>query len=111
MDFGVVSDRSGVSSVELSPLKRPPADLVKVNRVCRIQDGVERQYLYPRSSPVRYFILRDGFHFKATSTFEMSGPSDKAQFFLEQAVPQLQEFKEKKIFSEVSSPKTKLGQS
>jgi hypothetical protein len=32
----------------------------------------------------------------------MSGPSDKARFYLEQAVPQLQEFKEKKIFSEVS---------
>jgi hypothetical protein len=31
----------------------------------------------------------------------MSGPSDKARFYLEQAVPQLQEFKEKKIFSEV----------
>ncbi|CAG8980786.1 hypothetical protein HYALB_00010691 [Hymenoscyphus albidus] len=30
----------------------------------------------------------------------MSGPSDKARFYLEQAVPQLQEFKEKKIFSE-----------
>jgi hypothetical protein len=35
--------------------------------------------------------------FKST----MSGPSDKARFYLEQAVPQLQEFKEKKIFSEV----------
>ena len=32
----------------------------------------------------------------------MSGPSDKARFYLEQAVPQLQEFKEKRIFSEVS---------
>lgn len=31
----------------------------------------------------------------------MSGASDKARFYLEQAVPQLQEFKEKKIFSEV----------
>ncbi|KAI6709153.1 hypothetical protein JHW43_008312 [Diplocarpon mali] len=31
----------------------------------------------------------------------MSGASDKARFFLEQAVPQLLEFKEKKIFSEV----------
>lgn len=34
----------------------------------------------------------------------MSGPSDKARFYLEQAVPQLQEFKEKKIFSEVWLP-------
>jgi U3 small nucleolar RNA-associated protein 6 len=31
----------------------------------------------------------------------MSGASDKARYYLEQAVPQLQEFKEKKIFSEV----------
>lgn len=31
----------------------------------------------------------------------MSGASDKARFYLEQAVPQLQEFKEKKIFNEV----------
>ncbi|KAH6677383.1 U3 small nucleolar RNA-associated protein 6-domain-containing protein [Halenospora varia] len=30
----------------------------------------------------------------------MSGPSDKARFYMEQAVPQLQEFKEKKIFTE-----------
>ncbi|CZR64241.1 related to UTP6-U3 snoRNP protein [Phialocephala subalpina] len=30
----------------------------------------------------------------------MSGASDKARFYLEQAVPQLQEFKEKKIFNE-----------
>ncbi|KAK2629005.1 hypothetical protein QTJ16_002108 [Diplocarpon rosae] len=30
----------------------------------------------------------------------MSGASDKARFYLEQAVPQLQEFKEKRIFSE-----------
>ncbi|CZS97955.1 related to UTP6-U3 snoRNP protein [Rhynchosporium agropyri] len=30
----------------------------------------------------------------------MSGAADKARFYLEQAVPQLQEFKEKKIFSE-----------
>ncbi|KAJ5033628.1 uncharacterized protein L3040_008740 [Drepanopeziza brunnea f. sp. 'multigermtubi'] len=30
----------------------------------------------------------------------MSGASDKARFYLEQAVPQLQEFKEKKIFTE-----------
>jgi hypothetical protein len=34
----------------------------------------------------------------------MSGPSDKARFHLEQAVPQLQEFKEKKIFNEVKLP-------
>jgi len=32
----------------------------------------------------------------------MAGASDKARFYLEQAVPQLQEFKEKKIFDEVS---------
>jgi hypothetical protein len=32
----------------------------------------------------------------------MAGASDKARFYLEQTVPQLQEFKEKKIFSEVS---------
>lgn len=31
----------------------------------------------------------------------MSGPSDKARFYLEQAVPQLQEFKEMKIFDDV----------
>ncbi|RDL31866.1 Uncharacterized protein BP5553_09268 [Venustampulla echinocandica] len=30
----------------------------------------------------------------------MAGASDKARFYLEQAVPQLQEFKEKKIFTE-----------
>ncbi|KAG9232148.1 U3 small nucleolar RNA-associated protein 6-domain-containing protein [Amylocarpus encephaloides] len=30
----------------------------------------------------------------------MSGPSDKARFYLERAVPQLQEFKEKKMFTE-----------
>ncbi|KAE9369570.1 hypothetical protein N431DRAFT_345560 [Stipitochalara longipes BDJ] len=30
----------------------------------------------------------------------MSGASDKARFYLEQAVPQLQEFKEKKIFND-----------
>ncbi|KAF4635127.1 hypothetical protein G7Y89_g2962 [Cudoniella acicularis] len=30
----------------------------------------------------------------------MSGPSDKARFYMEQAVPQLQEFKEKKIFTD-----------
>ncbi|SZF05430.1 unnamed protein product [Blumeria hordei] len=29
----------------------------------------------------------------------MSGPSDKARFYLERSVPQLQEFKEKKIFT------------
>lgn len=34
----------------------------------------------------------------------MSGPSDKARFYLEQGVPQLQEFKEKKIFIEVCPP-------
>jgi U3 small nucleolar RNA-associated protein 6 len=32
----------------------------------------------------------------------MAGASDKARFYLEQAVPQLQEFKEKKIFDDVS---------
>jgi hypothetical protein len=32
---------------------------------------------------------------------KMSGPSDKARFYLEQAVPQLQEFKEKEIFTTV----------
>ena len=32
----------------------------------------------------------------------MAGASDKARFYLEQAVPQLQEFKEKKIFNEVN---------
>jgi U3 small nucleolar RNA-associated protein 6 len=32
----------------------------------------------------------------------MSGASDKARFYLEQAVPQLQEFKEKNIFDDVS---------
>jgi hypothetical protein len=31
----------------------------------------------------------------------MSGASDKARFFLEQAVPQLREFEEKKIFTRV----------
>jgi len=34
----------------------------------------------------------------------MSGAADKARYYLEQAVPQLQEFKEKKIFSEVRQP-------
>jgi len=33
----------------------------------------------------------------------MSGPSDKARFHLEQAVPQLQEFREKKIFDDVGT--------
>jgi hypothetical protein len=36
-----------------------------------------------------------------TTNIIMSGASDKARFYLEQAVPQLQEFKEKKIFTEV----------
>jgi hypothetical protein len=31
----------------------------------------------------------------------MSGASDKARFYLEQAVPQLQEFEQKRIFSKV----------
>jgi hypothetical protein len=31
----------------------------------------------------------------------MSGVSDKARFYLEQAIPQLREFEEKKIFSPV----------
>jgi hypothetical protein len=31
----------------------------------------------------------------------MAGASDKARFYLEQAVPQLQEFEQKKIFSKV----------
>jgi len=42
----------------------------------------------------------------------MSGASDKARFYLEQAVPQLQEFKEKKIFDDVSklfSPKIRIS--
>jgi hypothetical protein len=34
----------------------------------------------------------------------MAGASDKARFYLEQAVPQLQEFEQKKIFSKVCSP-------
>lgn len=33
----------------------------------------------------------------------MSGASDKARFYMEQAVPQLREFEEKKIFSKVRS--------
>jgi hypothetical protein len=32
----------------------------------------------------------------------MSNPSSKARFYLEQAVPQLQEFEQKKIFTKVS---------
>jgi hypothetical protein len=35
---------------------------------------------------------------------KMSGTSDKARFYLEQAVPQLQEFKEKEIFTTVRLP-------
>jgi len=31
----------------------------------------------------------------------MSGASDKARFYLEQAIPQLQEFEQKKIFTKV----------
>jgi hypothetical protein len=31
----------------------------------------------------------------------MSSASDKAQFYLEQAIPQLQEFEQKKIFTKV----------
>lgn len=31
----------------------------------------------------------------------MAGASDKARFYLERAVPQLQEFEQKKIFSKV----------
>ena len=34
----------------------------------------------------------------------MSGASDKARFYLEQAVPQLREFEEKKIFTKVCAP-------
>jgi hypothetical protein len=37
-----------------------------------------------------------------TST-EMAGASDKARFYLEQAVPQLHEFEQKKIFTKVRS--------
>lgn len=33
----------------------------------------------------------------------MAGASDKARFYLEQSVPELQELQRKKIFSEVSS--------
>jgi len=31
----------------------------------------------------------------------MSGPSDKVRYYMELSVPQLQEFKEKKLFTEV----------
>jgi hypothetical protein len=34
-------------------------------------------------------------------TTAMAGASDKARFYLEQAVPQLQEFEQKKIFTKV----------
>jgi hypothetical protein len=36
----------------------------------------------------------------------MSGASDKARFYLEQAVPQLREFEEKKIFNKVCAPQS-----
>jgi len=39
----------------------------------------------------------------------MSGPSDKARFHMEQAVPQLQEFKEKKIFTDVGTLQSAQG--
>ena len=34
----------------------------------------------------------------------MAGASDKARFYLEQSVPELQELQRKKIFSEVRFP-------
>jgi len=37
----------------------------------------------------------------SSSIFNMSGASDKARFYLEQAIPQLQEFEQKKIFTKV----------
>jgi hypothetical protein len=37
----------------------------------------------------------------SNSISTMSGVSDKARFYLEQAIPQLQEFEQKKIFTKV----------
>lgn len=34
----------------------------------------------------------------------MAGASDKVRFYMEQAVPQLREFEEKKIFTKVRTP-------
>jgi hypothetical protein len=48
------------------------------------------------------FAKEDDYQNIAGSPHAMSGASNKARFYLEQAVPQLQEFKEKKIFGEVS---------
>jgi len=36
----------------------------------------------------------------------MAGASDKARFYMEQAVPQLREFEDKKIFSKVCRTST-----
>lgn len=36
----------------------------------------------------------------------MAGASDKVRFYMEQAVPQLREFEEKKIFTKVRTPRT-----
>jgi hypothetical protein len=38
----------------------------------------------------------------------MSGVSDKARFYLEQAVPQLHEFEQKKIFTKVRPSRTSI---
>jgi hypothetical protein len=38
----------------------------------------------------------------------MAGASDKARFYMEQAVPQLREFEDKKIFSKVRRTTTFL---
>jgi hypothetical protein len=39
----------------------------------------------------------------------MSSASDKARFYLEQAIPQLQEFEQKKIFTKVRRSFLPLG--
>ena len=41
----------------------------------------------------------------------MAGASDKARFYLEQSVPELQELQHKKIFSEVCFPVPRCSRS
>jgi hypothetical protein len=54
-------------------------------------------------SPAKNNLCRPEIYYPAfkRSASKMSGTSDKARFYLEQAVPQLQEFKEKEIFTTV----------
>lgn len=48
-----------------------------------------------------YFPTKSSNWYQLSST--MAGASDKARFYMEQTVPQLQEFEQKKIFTKVST--------